>query len=100
MVAPLFGHPTLVLPPEVARFDLWVMLAAFLACLPVLLTNREIARWEGGLFLAYYVAYTGYLVLAAQRHVGTEAFADAMLGFFIPLSVVTAIVLWSRRRAA
>ena len=100
LVAPLFGHPTLVLPPEVARFDLWVMLAAFLACLPVLLTNREIARWEGGLFLAYYVAYTGYLVLAAQRHVGTEAFADAMLGFFIPLSVVTAIVLWSRRRAA
>ena len=98
LVAPLSGQAMLLLPPEVAGFDLWVMLAAFLACLPVLLTNREIARWEGGLFLAYYVAYTSYLVLAAQRHVGTEAFADAMFGFFVPLSVVTAMVLWSRRR--
>lgn len=98
LVAPLSGHAALPLPPEVAQFDLWVMLAAFIACLPVLRTQREIARWEGALFLAYYVSYTAYLVLAAQRHVGTGAFADAMLGFFVPLSVVTAIVLWSRRR--
>jgi len=98
LVAPLSGHAALPLPPEVARFDLWVMLAAFVACLPVLLTNREIARWEGGLFLAYYVAYSAYLVLAAQRHLGTEAFADAMLGFVVPLSAVTAVVLWTRRR--
>ncbi len=97
LVAPVSGH-TLLLPPEVARFDLWVMLAAFLACLPILMTKREIARWEGGLFLAYYVAYAAYVVLAAQRHVRTEAFADAMLGFFLPLSLVTAIILWWRRR--
>ncbi|HNS94162.1 MAG TPA: calcium/sodium antiporter, partial [Thauera sp.] len=39
---------------EAARnFDLWVMLAVAFACLPIMITGREIARWEGGVFLAY-----------------------------------------------
>ena len=73
------------------------MLAALVACLPVFLTGREIARWEGALFLAYYVAYTAYLVLAAQRHDGTQAFGDAMLGFVVPLTIVTLGVTMLRR---
>ena len=44
------------------------MIAVALACLPVFLTGREIARWEGGVFLLYYVAYVAYLILAAQQH--------------------------------
>lgn len=89
----------LSMPPDVARFDLWVMLAALVACLPVFLTGREIARWEGGLFLAYYGAYTGYLVLAAQRHSGAEALGDAMLGFVVPLTIVTlAVSMWRQLR--
>jgi adenosylhomocysteinase len=44
------------------------MLAVAFACLPILLTGREIARWEGWVFLGYYVAYLLYLVLAAQQH--------------------------------
>ena len=87
----------LPLPPDVARFDLWVMLAALVACLPVFLTGREIARWEGGLFLGYYVAYVAYLVLAAQRHDGAQAFGDAMLGFVVPLTIVTLGVTMLRR---
>ena len=100
LTATLTGQGTLALPPEVAAFDLWVMLAAFLACLPVLLTGREIVRWEGALFLVCYAAYTTYLVLAAQRHTGTQAFADAMLWFVLPLCAVTATVLWTQRRKA
>lgn len=100
LTATLTGQGALPLPPEVAAFDLWVMLAAFVACLPVLLTGREIVRWEGALFLACYAAYTTYLVLAAQRHAGTEAFADAMLWFVLPLCAVTATVLWAQRRKA
>lgn len=97
LVASLGGGTALPLPPDVARFDLWVMLAALVACLPVFLTSREIARWEGGLFLAYYVAYTAYLVLAAQRHDGAQAFGDAMLGFVVPLTIVTLGVAMLRR---
>ncbi|MBP7468555.1 MAG: calcium/sodium antiporter, partial [Thauera sp.] len=48
---------------EAARnFDLWVMLAVAFACLPIMITGREIARWEGVVFLAYYAAYTAWLV--------------------------------------
>ena len=68
------------------NFDLWVMTAVALACLPVFMTGREIARWEGGMFLAYYLAYVGYLVLAAQRHDALGAFSGAMLSFVLPLT--------------
>lgn len=89
----------LAIPPNVAQFDLWVMLAALVACLPVFLTGREIARWEGVLFLAYYCAYTAYLVLAAQRHGGAQALGDAMLGFVVPLTIVTlGVSLWRQWR--
>jgi len=83
---------TLTVPDEIVRFDLLVMLAALLACLPVFMTGREIARWEGALFLVYWVVYTAYLVLRAEEHKALEAFSSIMLGFVIPFTVVTLIV--------
>jgi cation:H+ antiporter len=78
------------------NFDLWVMLAAAFACLPVFLSGREIARWEGGVFLAYFVAYTAYVVLSAQQHAMLPVFGTAMLSFVLPLTVVTLIVAMLR----
>ena len=78
---------------EAARnFDLWVMLAVAFACLPIMLTGREIARWEGGVFLGYYVAYTAYLVMHAKGHDLLPAFSNAMLGYVMPITVITIIV--------
>ncbi len=78
---------------ETARnFDLWVMLAVAFACLPILITGREIARWEGALFLGYYAAYTTWLVLQAQTHEALPAFSAVMLGYVMPLTVVTLVV--------
>jgi cation:H+ antiporter len=85
------GQAGLVLAPSVMAFDLWVMVAVSLACLPVFLTGREIARWEGGLFLGYYVAYTAYLILAAQAHAALPMFSTVMLGFVVPLTIVALI---------
>lgn len=85
--------------PEAARnFDLWVMLAVAFACLPILLTGREIARWEGALFLGYYAAYLLYLILAAQQHDSLPAYSSMMLSYVIPLTVVTLGVSFMRRR--
>jgi cation:H+ antiporter len=100
LVAALGPGGGLPLPADVMRFDIWVMLAALVACLPVFITGREIARWEGALFLAYYAAYTAYLVMAAQRHGAADAFGDAMLGFVVPLTIVTFAVtmLGAQRR--
>jgi cation:H+ antiporter len=91
------GSAGLGVPPSVLGFDIWVMLAVALACLPVFMTGREIARWEGFLFIAYYGAYVLYLILAAQQHAALPAFSSAMLSFVIPLTVVTLVVLLIRR---
>ena len=74
---------------SVLRFDMWVMLAASLACLPIFVTGRSIARWEGAVFVGYYAAYVTWLVLQAQQHAAAETFSAAMLGFVVPLTVVT-----------
>jgi cation:H+ antiporter len=71
-----------------------------LACLPVFMTGREIARWEGGIFLAYYAAYVTYLIMAAQQHDALQAFSGLMLGFVVPLTLVTLVVVFIRRPAA
>ena len=90
------GSTGLVIAPAVLAFDLWVMLAVTLACLPVFVTGRCIARWEGALFLGYYVAYVTYLILAVQKHAALPFFSSAMLSFVLPLTVVTLVVLMLR----
>ncbi len=87
----------LAMAPSLLAFDIWVMLAVALACLPVFMTGREIARWEGGVFVAYYVAYVAYLILAAQQHDALPAFSTAMMSFVIPITVITLIVVMLRK---
>jgi len=94
------GNLGLVIPASLLAFDIWVMLAVALACLPVFISGREIARWEGGVFLGYYVAYITYLVLAAQQHSALQAYSGVMLGFVVPLTVVTLVVMMIRRPTA
>ncbi len=91
------GGGVLLVAPAVLNFDLWVMLVVALACLPVFLSGREIARWEGLVFLGYYVAYAAYLVLDAQGHDALPAYSQAMLSFVIPLTVVTLVASSLRR---
>lgn len=87
------GDMGLVMPASLMAFDIWVMLAVALACLPIFMSGREIARWEGGVFLAYYVAYVAYLILASQQHAALGAFSNAMLSFVVPITVVTLVVM-------
>ena len=83
-------------------FDMPVMIAVSLACLPIFFTDHLIARWEGALFLGYYVAYTLYLILSASQHDSLPLYSNVMMAFVIPLTVVTLIVLtiraWKQRR--
>ena len=85
------------------HFDLPVMVAVALASFPVFLTGGQIFRWEGFIFLAYYIAYTLYLVLNATHHSSLPVFNNMMLWFVIPITVLTlGISLWyefSLRRA-
>ncbi len=82
------------------RFDIPVMTAVAVACLPVFFTGNLIARWEGALFLGYYAAYIAYLVLDALGHRLLPLFSTAMLVFVLPLTAITlALVSWRAYRA-
>ncbi len=75
--------------PEALRFDIPVMTAVAAACLPIFLTGRVIARWEGALFLGCYGAYTAFLVLVATRHAALVPYGRVMLVIVLPLVVAT-----------
>lgn len=77
-------------------FDIPVMIAVALACLPIFLNGHRIYRWEGFLFLGYYGAYTIYQLLNASRSAALPVFNSAMGFFVIPLTVVTLGVLLVR----
>ena len=72
--------------------DIPIMIATAVACLPIFLTGHRIARWEGGLFFLYYLAYITYLVLDATGHSNSDGFGLVMTGFVLPLTVVTLVV--------
>lgn len=78
------------------RFDIPIMIAVSVACLPIFFTGNIIARWEGALFLGYYAAYTLYLVLAATQHDTLPMFSMAMIWFVLPLTGITLIVVTFR----
>ena len=94
------GSSGLVVPSSLMAFDMWVMLAVALATLPIFLSGREIARWEGGVFLAYYAAYVTYLIMSAQEHAALPTYSAVMMGFVIPLTVITLVVSLIRKAPA
>jgi cation:H+ antiporter len=93
---------SLAVSPALLAFDLPVMVAVAVACLPIFFTGNLIARWEGGVFFAYYLAYTAYLVLLSTRHTALQAYSDVMAFFVLPLTAVTLAILatrhWRQRR--
>ena len=106
----VLGLSAVVAPSGVAvqqaalRFDIPFMIAVAVACLPIFFTGNRIARWEGALFLAYYVAYTLYLILDAARHDALPAYSTVLLEFAVPLTALTLGVLavraWRAGRSA
>jgi len=80
----------------VLRLDLPVMILVSFACLPIFVTGHLIARWEGGLFLAYYLGYVTWLLLAAGGDPGVRTSAAALAAIAVPLTLVTLLVIWWR----
>ena len=95
----ILGLTAIILPGDidvssgVLGFDLPVMIAVSVACLPIFFTGNMIARWEGALFFGYYIIFTIYLVLMATQHDALPLFNTAMLWFVLPLTAVTLVVI-------
>ena len=100
----ILGLTSLISPTGVAvapaalRFDLPVMVAVAVACLPIFYTGYQISRWNGLLFLSYFVAYVAYLVLDATAHDALPLFSNVMWLFVLPLTVLTILIIAFRAR--
>lgn len=89
----LMSSGGLAVAPSLESFDMPVMVAVALACLPIFFTGQRIDRAEGALFLGYYVAYTLYVVLAATQHDALPLFSTVMMAFTVPLTIITLVVV-------
>jgi cation:H+ antiporter len=70
------------------RFDIPVMIAVAIACLPIFFTGYRIGRREGLLLLGYYIAYAVYLFLDQTGHDSLPVFSNALIFVVIPLTVL------------
>jgi cation:H+ antiporter len=77
----------------VLRFDIPVMIAVSVACLPIFFTGNLISRREGILFAGYYIAYTIYLILYSTQHDLLPFFSTVMLVFVIPITIITLVII-------
>ena len=98
----VLGLAGLVSPENIAvarsaiEFDFPVMMAVSVACLPIFFSGYRINRWEGAVFLGYYVAYTAYLIMQSNGEPFAHTFADAMFGYVVPLTAITLFVIAAR----
>ncbi len=98
----VLGLAGLVSPEKISvassaiAFDFPVMLAVMIACLPMFFAGYRINRWEGALFLGYYIAYTAYLIMQSNDNAFATTFANAMLGYALPLTAISIFVIAAR----
>ena len=84
----------------VIQFHAPVAIAVAFACLPIFYSGKRIDRWEGLLFLFYYLAYNGYLILDAINHESLPVYTTIMLFFALPLTVITLITITIQAKLA
>jgi len=87
--AAIAGHGGVAISRNVLSFDIPVMIAVALTCLPIFFTGRKLDRWEGAVFVVYYLAYIIYSILSSQKAEALNLFRVGMIGFVIPLTLLT-----------
>ena len=87
-LAAMIGPAGIGVSQAALGFDIPVMTATALACLPIFFSGYRIGRLEGFVFLTYYAAYLLYLILASTRHDALPLYSSVMLYFTVPATVV------------
>ncbi len=75
-------------PADALLFDIPVMIAVSVACLPIFITGWRISRTEGFLFVGYYAIYITYLAITAN-----PANDLTRNGLFIGLAIIVPLTL-------
>ena len=98
----VLGLSSLVAPAGITvseaalRFDIPVMVAVAVACLPIFFVGYRISRFNGAAFLFFYIAYLVYLIFTATNHEALGTLRVAMLWFILPITALTLIVITVR----
>jgi cation:H+ antiporter len=82
--------------PAALRFDIPVMIAVAVACLPIFFSGYQITRANGVAFLAFYVAYIVYLFFSATNHDALSTYEMAMKWFVLPITALTLVFIGLR----
>ena len=97
----IIAHTGIHVESMALHFDIPVMIAVSIVCLPVFFTNGKIDRWEGFLFLGYYAVYTVYLLMVASHHRMLDSYRFVMTIAVIPLTVIAVLLsvyyCWKKR---
>lgn len=92
----LGGKGGITVAENILAVDIPIMIGVAVACLPIFATGNVISRWNGAVFLGYYLAYTLAIVLAAVQHRAGPTFNQTMLWFVIPLTAIGIGTSWFR----
>ncbi|MFN0116668.1 MAG: calcium/sodium antiporter [Elusimicrobiota bacterium] len=95
-VASVIGPSGISVSPAIMRFDIPIMIAVSISCLPIFMSGHKIARWEGFFFLFYFIAYTLFLILDATGHSLVAPLSGAMMSLVLPITVLTFIIVLIR----
>ncbi len=100
-VSGLFIEGAIPVQPVLLQFDMIVLIAASVLCIPIFYTGFRIERWEGGIFLFFYLSYLFYLFLSNTGHSWLDGFSNVMIYFVIPviglIILVVTVLEWKKR---
>ena len=98
-IVSVLGLASIVSPNGIAvsqaalHFDLPVMIAVAVACLPVFFAGYLIGRVNGAIFLAFYGAYLAYLILYSTSHDSLDGYRTALINYVAPLTAITLVII-------
>lgn len=75
--------------PKAFSFDIPIMFAVSVAALPIFLSGHRISRWEGFLFLFYYLFYLAFLFVEARYIHYLPYFTTAFFFFILPFTILS-----------
>jgi len=100
-VSGLFIENTIPVQSVLLQFDMIVLIAASGLCIPIFYTGFRIERWEGGIFLFFYLSYIFYLFLSNTGHSWLDGFSNLMIYFVLPvirlIILVVTVLEWKKR---
>ena len=76
-------------PTQSLLFDVPVMMAVAVACLPIFFTGHRISRWEGALFLGYYAFYITEQIVLSAGWTEVQRVLVGVAFFVVPLTLIT-----------